>query len=313
MGSPLEKVEDRIDLWFYIWGMLAWTTIGQLLFSEKLNSRPPHPLRSISLYYDLKCDKEVSVDADRDESCYVKFDELSEYLGKIKDAFNIAIPLPQLLFPKEETVDTVKVAQKQVSLTPEDFIKSLRVWRENDIEVIIQEPQKQPKSYEFGLFNYRSSKAKGWKILHGIIDYPNHVYRTPDDASRKLLERLNYKLVSFISKHFNLSLPNNFKLYERCNNVDKTGTYRFKFQIKDEREGVDKSIDKNMSKVMGIIEQAAYTLKTLEPFEIGKRLKIIQEIHPYLEKAHQNGWVTKEEFEDMSRPDDELIYEEDSQ
>jgi hypothetical protein len=91
------------DAWFYLWDRMSGTDVGKFLFN--LSEKEPDglkQLRPINLYTDVLCEKQVDMQSEgRNEDCYVKLDELSEYLGDIKDAFNISIPLPKLLSPKD--------------------------------------------------------------------------------------------------------------------------------------------------------------------------------------------------------------------
>jgi hypothetical protein len=127
----------------------------------------------------------------------------------------------------------------------ENFIRSLVVHFENDNEVGIREPGKEAQAYTCQTLGFRNNQTKEWKTFLDILRDPPHTYdigspyfgddskrkRNPDyDAKLKLVGNISNKLIRFFNKRFNVNIPQNYKLYERCKS-EKKGTYKFKFQV----------------------------------------------------------------------------------
>jgi len=116
----------------------------------------------------------------------------------------------------------------------EVFIKSLRIYCENDVEIKIQEPGKKPRTFSFENCGFNSSNTNEWKALLKILRQvePIFEYGENRDADKKLLQRLEEKLKLHLGKEYSLEFPEGFKLYE---NIGK-GTFKFKFQCRGGKE-----------------------------------------------------------------------------
>ena len=123
---------------------------------------------------------------------------------------------------------------------PEEFIKQLNVWSENDVEINVKEPGKPTRKLTYSELGCRNEKTKEWTTLCEILQDKNRSFSTGLthtknwDQGQKLLKRINTKLRNAIQKAFNIRLST--KLYE-LDHSERPGTYRFKFQGKPNIEG----------------------------------------------------------------------------
>jgi len=136
-------------------------------------------------------------------------------------------------------------------IDPESFIRALQVSYLDNTEVKIQHKGKH-KNYTCESMGFRDSNTEEWKtflkILNAMDDnYREHTYRLGPahyinkkthqkarigeyDKKLNLLKEIDKKLISFLTKHYNVAFPVGFKSYERQPAKGK-GIYSFKFQI----------------------------------------------------------------------------------
>lgn len=167
-----------------------------------------------------------------------------------------------VLYSKDSEKNSRKIPIKGC----EDFIKNLKIYFENDYEVAIKVPGRSTKIITSDSLGFRNNKTKEWKTFLEILQEPPHIYQlgkvykkehrvrkrmnseehefrknnTIDSNYRprnkeydnrlKLLRNINNKLIKYLNEHYRLDCPNKFKIYEKCEN-EKSGTYRFKFQV----------------------------------------------------------------------------------
>jgi len=126
-----------------------------------------------------------------------------------------------------------------------DFIKNLRVQYENNNEIKIQETGKGPQAVTYQTMLFRNNQTKAWRAFIRILQVPPHTYslgpahqhvngkrsRVKDyDRRLKRLSEIDRKLKFYLNQHFKARIPENYKLYEKCE-TEKSGTYKFKFQV----------------------------------------------------------------------------------
>jgi hypothetical protein len=151
---------------------------------------------------------------------------------------------------KYEFISKAKATGSTENETPKDyegFIRSLRVWYENDLEIKIQVPEKSAKPYGYAPLGFRSPTDIAWRDLLEILENSDHTYHVGPaykhfnadrqrvgDYDKKLrrLDQISHKFIRFVENNFGLQAPKGFKFYEKRKG-DKPGTYDLKFQILD--------------------------------------------------------------------------------
>lgn len=132
----------------------------------------------------------------------------------------------------------VHIKEPPLAKDYEDFIRNLIVFNENDSEIKIQRSGKPAKEVISTSLGFRNEKTLGWKTFLEILQKKDHSYsvgiaHTKEyDQNRKMLNQIDTKLINFFSKEFSIQFPKGYHLYE-LDRSEKPGTYRFKFQIKD--------------------------------------------------------------------------------
>ena len=133
----------------------------------------------------------------------------------------------------------------------ENFIRDLKVSYLDNTEVKIQYKGKR-KNYTCESMGFRDSKTEEWKTFLKILEamddeYREHTYRLGPahyinknthqkerigeyDRRLRLLKELDKKIITFLTKHYNVTFPAGFKSYERQPTKGK-GIYSFKFQM----------------------------------------------------------------------------------
>lgn len=186
----------------------------------------------------------------------------------------------------------------------EAFIRSLRVSYKNDLEIKIQEPGKPTKEPPCESLGFRDNRTREWKTLLEILQNKNHCYcvglaHTKEyDQNRNILKQINIKLMKSFSKIFNIQIPKNFQLYE-LDPSEKPGTYRFKFQIKDNDDNIDK---KALSKYYGYRDKKLLSKIDVLHKEYRKNPsdpKLTKDLTEALKVAFHKGLKTQEEIVDI--------------
>ena len=126
---------------------------------------------------------------------------------------------------KKESQAEEKIEQESAA---EAFIKSLKIWNINEVEIIVQQPEKKPHAFSYQNCGFSSSDTNEWKTLLKILNQkePMFEYGKNRDADKKLLQRVEEKLKRHLDKEYTLSFPEGFKLYDNI----KKGVFKFKFQ-----------------------------------------------------------------------------------
>ena len=141
---------------------------------------------------------------------------------------------------------------------PDSFIKDLRFSFENDAEIKIQKPRLKAKNYKYHNLGFHRKDSKEWKDLIQILREPPHTYqlgksciidagiKTPVKKygrRRKRLDRINTKLIGFLTDTFLVHFPEGYKLFEPCLE-DGEKAYKFKFNVEIDAGAKDSSESK---------------------------------------------------------------------
>ena len=97
----------------------------------------------------------------------------------------------------------------------EDYISSLKIWCENDIEIVIQEPGKKARRFGHEIVGCANSDTLEWRTLLRIIRSPslNFSYGDNPGSEKKIFQRIDGKLKALLTKEFGVKFPDGFKLY----------------------------------------------------------------------------------------------------
>lgn len=207
------------------------------------------------------------------------------------------------------------------TLDHESFIRELRVSYENDSEIKIQLPGKTAVTYNCKNLGFRDGQTKTWKTFISILQEPVKTYNIGPatqtsanirqrirsyDANLKILKEIDKKLREFLNNTYSLSLPRDFKLYERCPE-EKTGTYRFKFQVGEASTGVTVTNEyENHKKSQLIAEMKDLTERWHKKRKAGREAeasKIGTKIALAAKVAKEKGWLSEDEIREMLEPD----------
>jgi len=165
----------------------------------------------------------------------------------------------------EQDIPSADIQNETTEEDPEDFIRNLRVSYENDNKIKIQVPKRKANCFTCQSLGFRDNTTKEWNALTGILQDAPHTYCigpasknvngiktkiSSYDAQRKLLDGINKKLVDYFKNKYSVQIPIDFKIYELCIG-EKTGTYKFKFQIIKEETAIKSKLEnkyENLSK-----------------------------------------------------------------
>jgi hypothetical protein len=147
---------------------------------------------------------------------------------------------PLFLFPEKRLV----IGNDSSSI--EDYISRLKIWCENDIEIIIQEQGKKPRTFSHESLGCREIDTLEWLTLQKIIKSPNlrFKYRDNPASEKKLLQRVEDKVKVLLTKEFEIKFPVGFKLYSPLGG----GEFEFKFKSKNYHETIQNDFEKYTDK-----------------------------------------------------------------
>ena len=148
-------------------------------------------------------------------------EDLKRYAEKIDEA-------PLFLFAEKRPVG------KGQDNSLENFISGIKVWCENDIEIVIQEPSKKARTFGHESLGCRESDTLEWLTLQKIIKSPSLLFKYGDSpaSEKKLLQRVEDKVKALLTKEFGIEFPAGFKLYSSLGG----GEFEFKFKSKQYEE-----------------------------------------------------------------------------
>lgn len=157
---------------------------------------------------------------------------------------NKSTDLPQPETGQESILNGKNIQVPEWQTDPEQFIRTLFVFYENNEEIKIKAAGQPTKIYSHALLGFNRPNTKTWQALLEILQSRDHLYhlgaargackvRTKSyDANRKTLLAINEKFVSFLNKTYKQQLPDGFQIFERLKN-GPAGTYKLKFTISD--------------------------------------------------------------------------------
>lgn len=114
----------------------------------------------------------------------------------------------------------------------ESFVRSLTISFENDAEVNIQLPGKSKIPVTAQTIGFKNSKGITWKEFLKALQTSSNYYRlnkSQRDSSKKRLDQISNKLSKYLSRKYDKTLPQGFKMYERVMEAESS-VYRFKFK-----------------------------------------------------------------------------------
>jgi hypothetical protein len=148
---------------------------------------------------------------------------------------------PWFLFPEDQKLAPAKLEDKELS--SEEFIRSITVFVEDNGEIGIRLPGKK-KTFSCQQIGFNRYDTKEWQRLREILEDPYYEFKMESrpykrfpkkrgeaephefyDAERKLLKRINKKLIKFFENFLDKKLPPKFRFYEKT----QWGTYRLIF------------------------------------------------------------------------------------
>jgi hypothetical protein len=234
--------------------------------------------------------------------------------------------LAKCLYKKEESDQILKGAMPSQGDqdTPDKcdtFIRNLRITYDNDYGIRIQEPRNKFKTFSHDSLGFRDEQTKEWKTLLRILRESDHTYslgpvhqhvednrirQRAYEAKRKRLQGINKKLIRFFNKEYQMKIPHNYKLYEPCKD-GRQGTFKFKFQIEENRPGLTKASqyeDYNKDQLIAEIENLVKRYRN----EMAAGNESLAEettfkLNEAFTKAKEAGWMTEEELTKMVKPD----------
>ena len=147
--------------------------------------------------------------------------DLKRYAEKIDEA-------PLFLFAEKRPI------REDEDSSLENFISGIKVWCENDIEIVIQEPSKKARTFGHESLGCRESDTLEWLTLQKIIKSPSLSLKYGDSpaSEKKLLQRVEDKVKTLLTKEFGIKFPDGFKLYSPLGN----GEFKLKFKSKQYEE-----------------------------------------------------------------------------
>jgi len=199
----------------------------------------------------------------------------------------------------------------------EEFIKSMGISYLSDTEVIMKNKNKEVMASREDMGFKATSKPWGMfiKMLQdpkseyhvGIYDKNKNSENLKDyNASNKLFPNFSKKFVPFINDQFSVTLPNDFNVFKNKKGIERTGTYKPKFQIFDHRELRQQKDIKSLSKedALKALKDLAIQLKRATN-EL-ERERLSKKIINLGQHAKRNRWITKtHELWDLFSPLDD--------
>jgi hypothetical protein len=253
--DPLFATDRKIRLLVWYWLLCRWTIFekyideNQSIESYYFSHLKKIPLLALYEYINGEFEpiKEKS-EPIQSPKHYIKLREFEDYIKRIADSeeAEISIPLPASLYPGKAQHDKNENLQ-----SIEFFLQNIRIYYENDYEIKIQEPRKGAKTTNHTTLGFKNNRTKQWKAFIELLQKPAPLFNagpagasvSPErkiyESKIKLLNEINKKLIKFLNQNYSISIPVNYKLYEKCPK-EATGAYKFKFFVGNEKTGVQR-------------------------------------------------------------------------
>ena len=114
---------------------------------------------------------------------------------------------------KKQDIASDDIQDDTTEQDPDEFIRDLTVYYENDSEIKIKRPGKEIKSCPYHIIGFRSNRTKEFKTLIKILQNHPHIYHGKYSKDRKLLNEIDKKLKMFFVKEFAIEMPSKVKTY----------------------------------------------------------------------------------------------------
>lgn len=115
----------------------------------------------------------------------------------------------------ELTAEEDQIAVKSEGKDVESFVKSLIFKCENEVEIIIQSPGEMPIVCSPSILGFRNDKTKQWLNFIRLLNSSEGAFSYGENKgqAKRIWGEIEKKLMEFIGKKFDLSFPENFKLF----------------------------------------------------------------------------------------------------
>lgn len=217
----------------------------------------------------------------------------------------------------------IQAAQEQTD--PEQFIRTLSVFYENNEEIKIKAHGQPTKTYSHTLLGFNRPNTKTWHALLDILQSRDHLYHLGAahgagkvrnksyDANREIIRAISEKFVSFLNKTYKQQLPNTYQIFELLKN-GPAGTYKPKFTISDfsikyaNHDALSKG--ELIEKIQELSERKRH-LKTVGDENSEKALfKIEDELNAAVTMAIDKKWLERNRAKCFLNPQEENIFPE---
>jgi len=121
-----------------------------------------------------------------------------------------------------------KPPQAPSSQDAESFIMGLRIWNDNNVEIIIRQPGKKAAIYTPSTVGFSDPNTDEWKALLGILQSGELCYSKADKAKKQMYLRIEKKLSDFLIAQFRLKVER-LKIFKSVDG--QTGVRRPIFQV----------------------------------------------------------------------------------
>jgi len=286
---------------------------------QPLELKDPPPHMSFTLPLD---EKEASIVLFELNSLLFKKDEASEFAeqhGYPRLDSSTEMPVTHKEKDEDLTSPSPNVLDRAATEKEpeyESFVRSLRVFYENDSEIEVQTPGKPSKSLNLSILGFQGKEAVPWKDFLNILQSPDHTYscgpstlgkthearKNPKYSHRqKRLKSLSAKLIGGLNKVYQVGIPEKYSLFELV--PGKQGTYKPKFNIED-RLGINPiemqydrcTEDQLREKIAKLYETYKKAYSQAEE-HIAK--SIFTKLVSAATVATNKGWLTKEGFSEL--------------
>lgn len=277
-----------------------------------------------------------------------KYPKLPKWIGyecpaKAQDKKSVISLLVDSYFKREDILEFENEYLKKeanpddIHEDPESFIRSLQVSYVSDTEIKISGGGKKAITYGMKELGFIKDKSKIWKEFIKILTSRDHFYhvgiarganremKKSYGVNRKVLVEINKRLGPFLNKTYQLQQTVKYNVYELIpNKKEAPGTYRFKFQIKNNSDADIKLFktlpkDQLLQNIERLSEQYGILSNEGDEDAEVKINKILDQLSSAIIVAVKNEWITQTKAENylnprakQSKPHESSIKDEDS-
>ena len=124
------------------------------------------------------------------------------------------IPISKDAFALVKKYGKTKGKSEDDSLGSLEVVSGLRVWNENTVEILIQQPGKKSTTHTPSSLGFENSKTDEWKALLGILKDGEFCYKKKETAKKSMYLRIEKKLIKVFKVQFGLTPPDGFKIFQ---------------------------------------------------------------------------------------------------